>query len=66
MYILNFGGSWKNYLPLIEFAYNNSYHSSIGMTPYEALYRRKYRSLVCWEEVGERAIVGTELVKATN
>ena len=31
--ILELKGSWDDHLPLIEFAYNNSYHSSIGMTP---------------------------------
>ena len=42
--IMDLGGSWDDHLPLVEFAYNNSYHSSIEMAPYEALYRRKYRS----------------------
>ncbi|KAD5961457.1 hypothetical protein E3N88_12930 [Mikania micrantha] len=36
--IINFGGSWDDYLPLAEFSYDNSYHSSIGMPPYEMLY----------------------------
>ncbi|KAD3069391.1 hypothetical protein E3N88_37271 [Mikania micrantha] len=39
--IIDFGGSWDDYLPLAEFSYNNSYHSSIGMPPYEMLYGRK-------------------------
>ena len=33
-------GSWEKHLPLVEFAYNNSYQASIQMTPYEALYGR--------------------------
>jgi len=37
-------GSWDHHLPLAEFAYNNSYHSSIKMAPFEALYGRKCRS----------------------
>ena len=37
--VLDFQGSWDEHLPLVEFAYNNSFHSSIGMSPYEALYR---------------------------
>ena len=41
---MEFKGSWDNYLALIEFAYNNSYQSSIGMAPYEALYSRKSRT----------------------
>ena len=35
--VLELYGNWDTHLPLIEFAYNNSYHSSIGMTPFEAL-----------------------------
>ena len=63
---LDFKGNWDDHLPLIEFSYNNSYHASIGMPPYEALYGRKCRSPVCWEEVGERKIIGSELVQQTK
>jgi hypothetical protein len=45
--ILDFGGSWESHLHLIEFAYNNSYHSSIGMAPFEALYGRPCRTPIC-------------------
>lgn len=40
-------GAWDGFLPLIEFIYNNSYHSSIGMTPFEASYGRRYRTPPC-------------------
>lgn len=50
----------------MEFAYNNSCQSSIGMAPYEALYGRPYRTPVCWEEVGERKLVGPEIVQITT
>ena len=61
-------GSWEEYLPLVEFAYNNSYscQASIQIIPYEALYGRSCRSLVCWTEVGERNTTGPELVKDTS
>ena len=36
--VLQFGDAWHLRLDLMEFAYNNSYHSSIGMSPFEALY----------------------------
>ena len=39
--VLDFLGSWDRYISLMEFAYNNSYRSSIGMAPYEPLYGRK-------------------------
>ena len=63
---MDFGGSWEKYLPLVEFAYNNSYHSTIGMAPYEALYGRKYRSPSCWMEVGDRKLEDPELIRETS
>ena len=45
--VMDFNDSWNDHLSLIEFAYNNSYHSSIQMAPYEALYGRRCRSHVC-------------------
>ena len=49
----------------MEFASNNSYPASIGMAPYETLYGRKCRTPVCWDEVGERKLVGPEIVQMT-
>ena len=64
--ILDLKSSWKKHLPFVEFAYNNSYHASIQMAPYEALYGRPCQSLVCWKEVGERTTMGLELVRDTS
>ena len=58
-------GSWDTHLPLMEFAYNNSYQASIGMAPNEALYGRKCQTPVCRDEVGERKLVGPEIVQVT-
>ncbi len=58
--------SWDRYLPLIEFSYNNSFHASIGMFPYEALYGRKCRSPLCWFEEGEVQLLGPEVVQQTT
>nr|GFA09040.1 putative reverse transcriptase domain-containing protein [Tanacetum cinerariifolium] len=44
--VLDFKGSWDVHLPLAEFLYNNSYHSSVRCAPFEALYGRKCRSLI--------------------
>nr|XP_027121331.1 uncharacterized protein LOC113738335 [Coffea arabica] len=44
-------------MALVEFEYNNSYHSSIQMAPYEALYGRKCRSPIFWDEVGKRRVL---------
>ncbi|GFY96672.1 hypothetical protein Acr_11g0009780 [Actinidia rufa] len=64
--VLDFQGNWEMHLPLVEFAYNNSFHASIGMAPYEALYGRKCRSPICWTEVGERQMLGPEIVQLTT
>ena len=63
--VIDFKGNWDDHLPLVEFAYNNSCHASIGMPPYEALYGRKCRTPLCWDEVGERKLLGPELVQQT-
>ncbi|GJZ57615.1 putative reverse transcriptase domain-containing protein [Tanacetum coccineum] len=60
--VIDFGGSWDVHLPLAEFSYNNSYHSSIRCAPFKALYGRKYRSPVLWAEIGEGSLIGPELV----
>ncbi|GKB11836.1 putative reverse transcriptase domain-containing protein, partial [Tanacetum coccineum] len=52
--VLDFGGSWDIHLPLVEFSYNNSYHSSVRCAPFEALYGRKCRSSIMWAEIKDR------------
>ena len=64
--VLDFQGSWDRYIPLMEFSYNNSYRSSISMTPYEALYGRRCRTPMCWTELNEHKIIGHDLVKDTK
>ncbi|KAF5774219.1 putative nucleotidyltransferase, Ribonuclease H [Helianthus annuus] len=64
--VIDFGGNWDNHLPLIEFSYNNSYHSSIEAAPFEALYGRKCRTPVCWAEIGESQLSGPEIVQETT
>ncbi|GJW95913.1 putative reverse transcriptase domain-containing protein [Tanacetum coccineum] len=63
---LDFGNGWEGHLPLIEFSYNNSYHTSIKAAPFEALYGRKCRSPVCWAEFGDARLTGPELVHETT
>ena len=63
---LDFLGSWDRYIPLMEFAYNNSYQSNSGMSSYEALYGRRCRTPMCWTELHEHKIIGPDLVKDTE
>ncbi|GJV78057.1 putative reverse transcriptase domain-containing protein [Tanacetum coccineum] len=57
---------WNVHLPLVEFSYNNNYHSSVRCSPFEALYGRKYCSSILWAEVGEGQLIGPELVQETT
>ena len=59
---MDFGGNWSQHFTLIEFAYNNSYNSTIQMAPYEALYGRNCRSPIFWVEVGERKVLDSTTV----
>ena len=62
--VIEFQGTWYTYIALMEFAYNNQYHSSIGMAPYEALHGRKCRSPICWDKEGLEILKGPEIVQA--
>ena len=62
---LHFKGVWDEQLVLIEFSYNNRYHSSIGMATYEALYGRKCRTPLCWQDIDESLTIGPDLFQVT-
>ena len=64
--VLDFGGSWEDHLALAEFAYNNSYHSSIQMAPHEALYGRRCRTPLCWDSVVDSGSVSTDIIEEAN
>ncbi|KAG8498857.1 hypothetical protein CXB51_005229 [Gossypium anomalum] len=63
---LKIEGSWEKYLPLVEFAYNSSYQSSIKMALYESLYGRKCQTPLYWTELSEKQIHGVDLVRETE
>jgi hypothetical protein len=65
-YVLSWKGNWEDHLALAEFAYNNRYHASIKMAPYESLYGRKYISPLCWEVPSERLLVGPDWIQQTH
>ena len=60
--VIDFRGSRDDNLPLIKFSYNNNYHSIIGMSSFEALYGRKFRSPVGWFEVGDSSFLNPEII----
>ena len=62
-YVIDFGARWDQHLPLAEFAYNKSYHSSIQMAPFEALYERRCRSPIGWFDLTEMDSFDTDLLR---
>ena len=64
--VIDYEDSWDRYIPLVKFVYNNSFQSSIGMSPYEALYGRKCRTPLCWTELSEKKVIGPDLIQETE
>jgi transposase InsO family protein len=62
-YALKHGGNWDKSLPYAEFSYNNSYQASLKMSPFEALYGRKCRTPLSWDQSGERQFFGPEIIQ---
>ena len=63
---LDYGSSWDDNLPYAEFSYNNSYQTSLKMAPFEALYGRRCRTPLLWDEVGDRQLFGPDLIKESE
>ncbi|GJS11509.1 putative reverse transcriptase domain-containing protein [Tanacetum coccineum] len=63
--VIDLAGSWDIHLPLVEFSYNNSYHTSIKCTSFEVLYGQKCRSPPCWLETEDRKLTRLDVIQAT-
>lgn len=59
-------GVWDNYLSLIEFTYNNSFHSSIEMTPFKVLYGSRCKTPLCLYECCASDVLGPEIMQQTS
>ncbi|GKC16455.1 putative reverse transcriptase domain-containing protein [Tanacetum coccineum] len=64
--MMDFEKGWDKHLPLIEFSYNNNYHTRIKAAPFEALYGHKCHSPICWVEVGDAQLIGPKIVHETT
>jgi len=64
--VLDHLGTWNDMLLLVEFTYNNSYHSNIGMAPYEALYNRRCQTPLYWQQDGESVVLGPKFLQQTT
>jgi hypothetical protein len=60
---LQYGRSWHRSLSYAEFSYNNSYQESLKMAPFEMLYGRRCRTLLFWNETGERKVFGPDILE---
>ena len=56
------GSKWEDCLPYAKFSYNNSFQTSLKMSPYEALYGRKCRTPLNWSQTRDSRIFGTDLM----
>ena len=62
MYVMNNPTKWEDYLHIVEFAYNNGYQTSAKMSPFEVLYGWKCRTLVTWDILVDRLMLGPNLL----
>jgi hypothetical protein len=63
MYMMDQQKCWEEFLPLVEFTYNNSYQSTIKMAPFKFLYGRSCRTPLSWDRLEDRVLVGTEVIQ---
>jgi transposase InsO family protein len=63
MYVMDQQKRWEEFLPLVEFTYNNSYQSTIKMAPFEFLYGRPCRTPLSWDRLEDRVLVGPEAIQ---
>jgi transposase InsO family protein len=58
---IQYGTSWDKCLPYAEFSYNNIYQANLKKSPFEALYGRKCRTPLYWDQIGERQVFGPDI-----
>ena len=63
MYVMDQQKSWEEFLPLVEFAYNNNYQNTIKMAPFKFLYGRPCRTPLSWDRLEDRVLVGPEAIQ---
>ena len=62
-YVMDKTSEWEDYLYMVEFAYNNSYHAYLKRSSFEALYGRKCITLVSWDNPIDRIVIGPKMIK---
>ena len=62
MHVINQPGKWKDYIHLVEFAYNNNYQASLKMSPFEVLYGRRCKVPLSWGNLEDRLALGPAML----
>lgn len=62
-YVMQQPTKWEDYLHLVEFTYNNDYHISLPMSPFEVLYGQKCCTPSSWGGPQDRLMLGLEMLK---
>eukprot|EP00253_Pinus_taeda_P001475 PITA_01475 len=62
IYVMHPQWKWNEYLPLVEFPYNNGYHESLRMSHFEALYGWSCNTLISWSYLVNRVLIGPEML----
>ena len=63
MYVMNNPTKCEDYLHLMKFKYKKGYHTSTNMSPFEVLYGQNCRTLVTWDILVDRLMLGPDLLK---
>jgi hypothetical protein len=63
MYVMDHPSKWKDYIHLVEITYNNGYHASLAMSPFEALYGRRCNTPMSWDNLEDKVVIGPDLLK---
>jgi hypothetical protein len=63
MYVMHCHTKWEEYLHLIEFSYNNGYHTSLNIIPFEAIYDRKCQTSTSWDKPIDMITLGPNMLK---
>lgn len=54
---------WEEFLPLFEFTYNNEYQESLNISPFEALYDRKFNTAISWDDRVNKVVLGPNMMR---
>jgi len=62
-YVMQEPTKWEDYLHLVEFVYNNGYHTSLQMSPFEVLYGWKCHTPSSWGGPEDKLMLGPKMLK---